>query len=63
MARKYNRIVQTGTQCRSSVGMLQAFAWVREGNLGKILVARGLCYKRRAEHRQGGRPAADSAHD
>ncbi len=46
-ARKYNRIVQTGTQCRSSSGLCEAVEWVRAGNLGKILVARGLCYKRR----------------
>lgn len=46
-ARKFHRIVQTGTQCRSSSGIREAVAWVRAGNLGKILVARGLCYKRR----------------
>ncbi len=47
-ARKYNKIVQTGTQSRSSLeGIGQAVKWVREGNLGKILVARGLCYKPR----------------
>ena len=46
-ARKHNRIVQAGTQSRSSHGLREAFAWVREGNLGKIKVARGLCYKRR----------------
>ncbi len=47
-ARKYNRIVQTGTQCRSSFGIREAVAWVQAGNLGKIQIARGLCYKRRA---------------
>jgi len=46
-ARKYNRIVQTGTQSRSSSGIAEAIAWVREGNIGKIIRARGLCYKRR----------------
>jgi predicted dehydrogenase len=46
-ARKYKRIVQTGTQSRSEHALRDAFAWVREGNLGKIKVARGLCYKRR----------------
>jgi predicted dehydrogenase len=46
-ARKYNRIMQTGTQCRSSVGLQEAIAWLREGHLGKIIRARGLCYKRR----------------
>lgn len=47
-SRKYNRIVQTGTQSRSSrAGVAQAIEWLRAGNLGKILVARGICYKRR----------------
>jgi predicted dehydrogenase len=46
-ARKYKRIVQTGTQSRSSHGIRQAVEWVQAGNLGKILVARGLCYKAR----------------
>lgn len=46
-ARKYKRIVQTGTQCRSSRGLQEAVAWVQAGNLGKINVARALCYKRR----------------
>ncbi|HCN77781.1 MAG TPA: dehydrogenase [Verrucomicrobiales bacterium] len=47
-ARKYSRIVQTGTQSRSSrKGIYEAVKWVRAGNLGKINVVRGLCYKRR----------------
>jgi predicted dehydrogenase len=46
-ARKYDRIMQVGTQCRSSVGLQEAIAWLREGHLGKIIRARGLCYKRR----------------
>ena len=47
-ARKHNRIVQTGTQSRSSrSGIAAAVEWVRAGNLGKIKVARGLCYKPR----------------
>ena len=46
-ARKYNRIVQTGTQSRSNSATREALAWVRAGNLGKIKIARGLCYKRR----------------
>jgi predicted dehydrogenase len=46
-ARKYNRIVQTGSQIRSSQGIRDAVQWVKAGNLGKITIARGLCYKRR----------------
>ena len=47
-ARKYGRMVQTGSQCRSSIGLQEAIAWLNAGNLGKIIRARGLCYKRRA---------------
>jgi predicted dehydrogenase len=47
-ARKYNRIVQAGTQARSSKAIQEALAWLREGHLGKIRCSRGLCYKRRA---------------
>jgi len=46
-ARKYGRIMQCGAQCRSSVGLQEAIAFLREGHLGKIIRARGLCYKRR----------------
>jgi len=46
-ARKYNRIVQAGTQCRSSQGIAEAIDWLRQGHMGKIVRARGLCYKRR----------------
>ncbi len=46
-ARKYGRIVQTGTQSRSNPGLREAIAWLHAGNLGKVLVARGLCYKPR----------------
>ena len=44
---KYSRIVQAGTQSRSSVAIADAIAWVREGNLGKVTAARGICYRRR----------------
>jgi predicted dehydrogenase len=46
-ARKYKKIVQAGMQCRSSTGLAEAVEWVKAGNLGKIIVARGLCYKPR----------------
>ena len=46
-ARKYEKIVQTGTQSRSSQAIKEAIEWVKAGNLGKITVARGLCYKPR----------------
>lgn len=46
-ARKYNRIVQTGTQSRSNPGMQEAVAWIQAGNLGDIQRVTGLCYKPR----------------
>jgi predicted dehydrogenase len=46
-AEKYRRVVQAGTQIRSGAGMIEAVAYVRSGQLGKITAARGFCYKRR----------------
>jgi len=46
-ARKYGKICQTGTQCRSNAGMQEAMKYIHDGKLGKVNVARGLCYKRR----------------
>jgi len=46
-ARKYKRMVQAGMQKRSDEGLQGAFEYIRQGKLGKILVARGFCYKRR----------------
>jgi predicted dehydrogenase len=46
-AAKYNRICQAGTQSRSSTGMREAMEFLHGGKLGKISVARGLCYKPR----------------
>ena len=45
--RKHNRIVQAGVQIRSNPGIREARQWLLDGNLGKIIRARGLCYKRR----------------
>ena len=46
-ARKYNRIVQIGTQKRSSEAHKAAYEWIRQGNIGKIKWSRGFCYKGR----------------
>lgn len=46
-AEKYKKIVQTGTQCRSNPGMIDAIKYVKDGKIGELKVARGLCYKRR----------------
>jgi predicted dehydrogenase len=46
-ARKYDKICQTGTQSRSSTGMREAMAFLHAGKIGKVTLARGLCYKLR----------------
>ncbi|HZN58106.1 MAG TPA: Gfo/Idh/MocA family oxidoreductase [Planctomycetota bacterium] len=46
-ARRHRRIVQHGTQSRSSSDVRGAIEQVRAGKIGKVLVARGLCYKPR----------------
>ncbi|MCH8822731.1 MAG: Gfo/Idh/MocA family oxidoreductase [Planctomycetes bacterium] len=46
-AKKYGKVVQHGTQARSNEATREAIAWLHEGGLGKISIARGLCYKRR----------------
>src|SRR4051794_4654034 len=44
-ARKYNRLVQNGVNARSSVGVREAGQKLREGEIGDVYMARGLCYK------------------
>jgi len=44
-ARKYNRVVQHGTQIRSSVAIREAIDKIREGVIGEVYMARGLCYR------------------
>jgi predicted dehydrogenase len=46
-ARRYGRIVQHGTQGRSSRDWALAVAAIQSGKLGKLLVSRALCYKKR----------------
>jgi predicted dehydrogenase len=46
-ARQYKRVVQTGMQNRSSLALQEALAYIRAGNLGRILRVRGLCYDER----------------
>jgi predicted dehydrogenase len=46
-ARRYDRVVQVGTQSRSCIGTQQFMADLHAGKYGKIKVARGLCYKHR----------------
>jgi predicted dehydrogenase len=46
-ATKYNRIVQHGTQSRSSGGKAREIAAVQSGKYGKLLVSKGYCCKPR----------------
>jgi predicted dehydrogenase len=45
MALKHKRVVQHGTQSRSSQSWENLAALAKSGKLGKLLVSRGLCYK------------------
>jgi len=44
-ARKYNRIVQQGSQSRSSPALQEAVQKMRDGFLGEVYLSRGLCFK------------------
>jgi predicted dehydrogenase len=44
-ARKYNRMVQQGSQIRSSKAVQEAVQKMRDGFLGDVYLARGLCFK------------------
>ena len=46
-ARKYNRMVQQGSQIRSSVAVQEAVKQMRDGLIGDIYLSRGLCFKYR----------------
>src|ERR1700704_5297567 len=45
---KYNRVVQHGSQQRSAIGR-EAIKNMRDGIIGDVYMARGLCYKRRED--------------
>ena len=44
-ARRYDRIVQHGTQIRSATAIREGIQKLHEGMIGEIYMARGLCYK------------------
>ena len=46
-AKKYGRVCQVGTQCRSNPALRDAIQFIRDGGIGEVNFARGLCYKRR----------------
>ncbi|MDE0826666.1 MAG: Gfo/Idh/MocA family oxidoreductase [Akkermansiaceae bacterium] len=45
--RDYGVIISHGFQRRSETCWEEAFAWLKEGHLGKLTLARGFCYKPR----------------
>jgi predicted dehydrogenase len=46
-AAHYNKIVQVGTMNRSRPAVIQAIKFMHEGGIGKVYMARGLCFKPR----------------
>lgn len=46
-AKKYKRMCQVGTQCRSNPAIQNAMKFIASGGIGEVNFARGLCYKRR----------------
>jgi predicted dehydrogenase len=46
-ARHYKKIVQVGTMNRSRANVRQAIKFIRDGGIGKVYMARGLCFKPR----------------
>jgi predicted dehydrogenase len=44
-ARKYKRMVQVGTQCRSSANIIEGVKKAREGLIGDIYMGRAVAYK------------------
>lgn len=62
---KYDRICQAGTQSRSNRATAEAIKYIQDGNIGKVSLARGLCYKRRKTigHFDDSAPPATLAYD
>lgn len=44
-AKKYGVIIQHGYQRRSETSWAEAFDWLNNGPIGKVKLARGICYK------------------
>ncbi len=61
-ARKYDCIMQCGTQSRSNESLQQAVAFIQSGQLGKIQYALGTCYKPRPSIGKLDRPLAIPSH-
>ena len=54
ISRSTNKLCQAGTQIRSASGARQAIEYIHSGELGRVRVARGLCYKPRGTIRTAG---------
>jgi len=46
-AARYNKVVQVGTNNRSRPAVREAIKFIHDGGLGKVYMARGLCFKSR----------------
>jgi len=46
-SKQYNKIVQVGTMNRSRPKVIEAIKFLHEGGIGKVYMARGLCFKPR----------------
>ena len=59
-ARKYGRMVQIGSQGRTMPHKISAIQMLREGAIGEIYLAKGICFKRRPSigHKPDDRVAA-----
>lgn len=62
-AKKYNRIVQHGTQIRSSAAIREAIDMLNDGIIGEVYYAKGTCYKwRNSIGHENAKPAPDGVH-
>jgi predicted dehydrogenase len=55
---KFKVVIQSGFQRRSEVAWHDAFAWLQQGELGKLVLARGVCYKPRQSIGSVGMPTS-----
>jgi predicted dehydrogenase len=61
-ARKYRRIVQHGTQCRTSPKIREGIEKLHAGVIGRVYMARGIAYKVRAGGRKIVKPVPPNMH-
>ena len=61
-ARKYQRIVQHGTQCRTSPKIREGIEKLHAGVIGRVYMARGIAYKVRAGGRKIVKPVPPNMH-